>query len=199
MRSFQQRYQGSAGLVVTGFLLLLALTGVISSAQKSDATAAAPIKNFGKVNDNYYRGSQPDHSQLAALKAMGVKTIIDLRQDYVARERRWATELGLNYFHIPLKPSRPPTKEQTQYFLGLVNDPANGPVYVHCKVGRHRTGALTAVYRITHDGWTADQAFAEMKQYDFDDGIFGGPASQKRFVFDFYEQQKKAKSAATQQ
>jgi hypothetical protein len=31
------------------------------------------------------------------------------------------------------------------------------------KPGRHRTGALTAVYRITHDGWIAQQAFEEMK------------------------------------
>ncbi len=199
MTRFERRFQGSAGLAMAGFLLLLALTGVISSAQKSETTAAAPIKNFGKINDNYYRGSQPDRSQLAALKAMGVKTIIDLRKDYVAGERQSAAELGLNYFNIPLKPNKAATKEQTDYFLGLVNDPANGAVYVHCKGGRHRTGALTAVYRITHDGWTAEKAWDEMKQYDFDDGIFGGPAAQKRFVFEFYEQHKTAKSAATQQ
>jgi len=51
--------------------------------------------------------------------------------------------------------------------------------------------ALTAVYRITHEGWTAQQAFEEMKKYDFDDGLFGGPSEQKKFVFDFYERQKK--------
>jgi len=50
---------------------------------------------------------------------------------------------------------------------------------------------MTAVYRITHDGWTAQQAFEEMKKYDFNDGLFGGPSEQKRFVFDFYERQKK--------
>ena len=26
---------------------------------------------------------------------------------------------------------------------------------------------MTAAYRITHDGWNADQAFKEMKQYKF--------------------------------
>jgi len=40
-------------------------------------------------------------------------------------------------------------------------------VYVHCAGGRHRTGVMTAAYRMTHDGWTADQAFKEMKQYGF--------------------------------
>jgi len=191
MRSIQQRLYSLTGLAAAGVLLLLALTGVDSSSAQKVVTQPG-IKNFGKVNDHYFRGSQPTHAHLAALKAMGVKTIIDLRRDFVPKEREWARELGLNYFNLPLKPSQPATKEQTDYFLRLVNDPANGPVYVHCKGGRHRTGAMTAVYRITRDGWTAEQAFEEMKKYDFDDGLFGGPPKQKKFVFDFYEQQQKS-------
>jgi protein tyrosine/serine phosphatase len=175
MRNIQQRYNISTGLVLAGFLLMLALAGAISSAQKDVVELPPPIKNFAKVNDNYFRGSQPTQPQLAALKALGVKTIINLRGDYVAEERRWARDLGLNYFNLPIKPDKAATEEQTEQFLRLVNDPANGPVYVHCKGGRHRTGALTAVYRIAHDGWTAQQAFEEMKKYDFDDGRFGGP------------------------
>lgn len=39
-----------------------------------------------------------------------------------------------------------------------------------------------------------------MKKYDFDDGIFGGPSSQRKFVFEFYEQYKKSdRGAATNQ
>lgn len=190
MSSIRHRFHNSKGLAAAGVLLVLALTGVITSAQK--VVTPPGIKNFGKVNDNYFRGSQPNKAQVAALKAMGVKTIIDLRKDYVPEARQWAKEQGLNYFNLPLLPGRRATKEQTEYFLRLVNDPANGPVYVHCKGGRHRTGAMTAVYRITHDGWTAEQAFEEMLKYDFNDGFFGGgPSSQKKFVFEFYEQQKK--------
>ena len=190
MRGKQQRVHNATRLAAAGiFLLLLALAGVIATAQ---AVVTPPaIKNFGKVNDNYFRGSQPTQSQLAALKAMGVKTIIDLRRDYIPEERQWASELGLNYINLPLKASKAATKEETEYFLRLVNDPANVPVYVHCKGGRHRTGAMTAVYRISHDGWTAQQAFDEMKQYDFNDGFFGGPAAQRKFVFEFYEQRQK--------
>jgi len=201
MRGNQQRVKSVTGLAAAGvFLLLLALTGVIPASQTAVTTTTLPIKNFGKVNDNYYRGSQPDRSQLAALKAMGVKTIIDLRRDYIPEERQWADELGLHYFNLPLKASKAATKEQTEYFLRLVNDPANGPVFVHCKGGRHRTGAMTGVYRISHDGWTAEQAFEEMKQYDFDDGFFGGPSAQRKFVFEFYEQrQKPDRSAGTNQ
>jgi hypothetical protein len=50
--------------------------------------------------------------------------------------------------------------------------------------GRHRTGVMTAAYRMTHDGWTADQSFAEMKQYKFG-ADFLHPAL-KSFVYSFY-------------
>ena len=60
-----------------------------------------------------------------------------------------------------------PTSDQLALFLQLVNDPASQPVYVHCAGGRHRTGVMTAVYRMTSDGWTSDRAFKEMKKYDF--------------------------------
>ena len=73
-----------------------------------------------------------------------------------------------------------------------LNDPNNWPVYVHCKGGRHRTGALTAVYRITHDNWTADKAWEEMKEFEFNHGLFGGPKAQKKFVYAYYEQYTRA-------
>jgi hypothetical protein len=60
-----------------------------------------------------------------------------------------------------------PTKAQLAQFLAIVNDPAAQPVYVHCVGGRHRTGVMTAAYRMTHEGWTGDKAFQEMKQYKF--------------------------------
>ena len=167
-------------------VLVFALTGVLSQAQVRDASLTT-IRNFGKVNDNYYRGSQPDEEEVAQLKKLGIKTVIDLRKDYRPQERAWVTAQNMQYFNIPLKASRAATEEQTKYFLDLVNDPQNWPVYVHCKGGRHRTGALTAAYRIVNDSWTAEHAFAEMKEYDFDNGIFGGPSAQKRFVFSFYD------------
>jgi uncharacterized protein (TIGR01244 family) len=165
---------------------MLALTGMAVSGTQTKTTKG-DIENFGKVNENYYRGSQPDAEQFARLKRLGIKTVIDLRKDSVSEAPEWVRAAGMQYINIPMKASRPATPEQTDYFLKLVNDPANWPVYVHCKGGRHRTGALTAIYRITHDGWTADQAYKEMKEYDFEHGFFGGPTAQKKYVYSFYE------------
>jgi len=172
------------------FALLLILLTVASAltATRVSTVPGVSIENFGKIDDHYYRGSQPNAKQFAELKRLGIKTVIDLRKDFKPEAEKWAKESGLQYFRIPLKPGTPATTEQTSYFLSLVNDPANWPVYVHCKGGRHRTGALTAIYRITHDGWTADQAYNEMKEYDFNSGFFGGgPEAQKKFVYSFYE------------
>ena len=165
----------------------LAIAGAAALGAREGRVSGIPVENFGKVNEHYYRGSQPDAEGFAQLKRLGIKTVIDLRQDSRAEEPEQVRGLGMQYFNIPMKASRAATPEQTEYFLKLVNDSANWPVYVHCKGGRHRTGALTAAYRITHDGWTADQAYDEMKKYDFNGGLFGGPSAQKKFVYSFYE------------
>lgn len=174
-----------AALVAT--LALLGLANATVPAQRQDTSFATTVENFGKVNDQYYRGEQPTQEEFGQLKKLGIKTVIDLRKDYRPEAGAWARSWGLQYVNIPLTASRAATEEQTAYFLSLVNNPANWPVYVHCKGGRHRTGAMTAVYRITHDKWTAEQAFKEMKEYDFNNSIFGGPPAQKKFVYSFYE------------
>jgi protein tyrosine phosphatase (PTP) superfamily phosphohydrolase (DUF442 family) len=190
--------RSSAGFYYTSFALVLFLLTVASAAGlvRVPPYPGVTIENFGKVNDHYYRGSQPDHDQFIQLKQLGIKTVIDLRKDSMRVAAEWVKGLGMQYFSIPLKANTPATEEQTSYFLSLVNNPANWPVYVHCKGGRHRTGALTAVYRITNDGWTADRAFSEMKEYDFDNGFLGGPGAQKKFVYSFYDRFRATATAA---
>ncbi len=179
----------SAQSISEGLLVMRAgTTYAVRSAQTQNPNVS--IKNFGRVNENFYRGAQPGPEEFAELKRLGIKTVIDLRKDKKKDAAGWVSQQGMRYVNIPLKASQPATAEETEQFLKLVNDPENWPVYVHCKGGRHRTGALIAVYRITRDGWTADQAFKEMLDYDFDNGgFFGGGdgrARQKKFVYDFY-------------
>jgi tyrosine-protein phosphatase SIW14 len=174
-------------------VLVLALAATSAPAHHSNYPGVT-IDNFGKITENYYRGSQPSQEEFAQLKRLGIKTVIDLREDYKKDEESWVRDLGMNYVRIPLRTRVAATDEQAKYFLSLVNDSTKTPVYVHCKGGRHRTGAMTAIYRITHDSWTADQAYKEMKEYDFENGFFGGPAAQKKFVFAFYEHHRNAVS-----
>jgi protein tyrosine/serine phosphatase len=195
--SAEKRFRFAIGYsTVLVLALILAISQSLASAQALNESPTG-IDNFGKVSDRYYRGSQPGVEELVKLKALGVKTIVDLREDRVEEAASWAREAGLEYINIPLTTKRAATEEQTAYFLRVVNDPVNWPVYVHCKGGRHRTGEMTAIYRITQDGWNANQAYEEMKKYDFKDGIFY-PRTLKKYVFSYYERFSTEKASKTE-
>ena len=179
-------------LVLMFAMMLMAVQVFASGVQ--DSHVPISIENFGKLNDNYYRGSQPTAGQFDELKKFGLKTIVDLRKDSLDGASQQARKAGLQYVNIPLTTKRPATEDQTAQFLKIVNDPANWPVFVHCKGGRHRTGEMTAIYRITNDGWTSDKAYDEMKKYDFEDSFFY-PRSLKKYVFSYYERFKSEKTS----
>lgn len=165
-------------------ITLLALMSGLTAQAQSQRDLAVDIENFGRINERFYRGAQPDRNGFAQLKSLGVKTVIDLREDREPEAAGWVRGLGMQYFNIPLLSTRPATDEQSAYFLKLANDPNNWPVYVHCAGGRHRTGEMTALYRITNDGWTADRAYQEMKQFKW--YSWGGRGPLKDYVYDYY-------------
>jgi tyrosine-protein phosphatase SIW14 len=145
-----------------------AVAGPGNPASPAANASAIRIDNFGQVNASYYRGAQPKGEDYAALAALGVKTVINLTSDDAdASEQSMVERAGMKYLQIPMTTRRQPTSAELTTFLNMVNDPANQPVYVHCVGGRHRTGVMTAAYRMSHDGWSAEQAFQEMKQYKF--------------------------------
>ena len=148
---------------------------MIANAQTSPSTfPGISIRNFGQMADNLYRGGQPSETDYKALADMGIKTIVDLRNDHETWAKADAEAAGLKYVLIPMDGVSAPTDEQVAQFLQIANDPASGKVYFHCKAGIHRTGAMGAAYRISHDGWDFDKSFAEMKNYQFSAGLFHG-------------------------
>ena len=155
------------------FTAALALSAVPSLAQSPVQTSnlvqpSVSIDNFGRINAHYYRGAQPLGNDFQDLATLGVKTIIDLTSDDGAVNEQAMTEAaGMRFVKIPMTTREEPTTAELEKFLSIVNDPAAQPVYVHCVGGRHRTGVMTAIYRITSDGWTGEQAFKEMKQYKY--------------------------------
>jgi len=56
-------------------------------------------------------------------------------------------------------------------FLDLMDRPEVYPVLIHCKAGLHRTGCLTAVYRMEYQGWTPEEAYGELKAHGFGDWV----------------------------
>ena len=144
------------------------------------------IKNFGQMDDRFFRGARPKDEDYKALAEIGVKTVIDLTDNSRAEEQPAVEAAGLRYINIPMVDKNYPSIEQVNEFLKVANDPETGKFFVHCAGGRHRTGVVGAVYRFNHDGWTLEQVLAEMNQYDFGSGF--GHGKQKDFVKDYWKQ-----------
>jgi protein tyrosine phosphatase (PTP) superfamily phosphohydrolase (DUF442 family) len=180
--------------------IALVLVWSLSAAAASAQTTATPdisIYNFAKVNDGYYRGGQPLGDHYAQLAALGVKTVINLigGDDVRDEEREMVEKHGMKYVHIPMSTRKDPTAEEIAAFMNAVDE--EGTVYVHCVGGRHRTGVMTAVYRMTKDGLTGEQAFKEMKRYKYGPDFLHPEF--KKFVHKYQPKPTTAVAAAAQQ
>ncbi|HSE38145.1 MAG TPA: protein-tyrosine phosphatase family protein [Blastocatellia bacterium] len=78
----------------------------------------------------------------------------------------------------------PARARRTRERAELITRLSNQSVFVHCRGGRHRTGVMTAVYRMSRESWTARQAYDEMKRYEFEKGF--GHGELKNYVYDYY-------------
>ena len=174
--------------------LILALS-VASFAQENEKNFSnVRIKNFGQMDDRFYRGARPKDRDLKTLADMGVKTIIDLTDNSREYEQPAVEAVGLRYINIPMEDKSSPRMDQINEFMKVVNDPETGKFFVHCAGGRHRTGVVGAVYRFNHNGWNLDQALAEMDHYEFNSGY--GHGKQKDFVKEYYQHYQTAQANA---
>lgn len=155
------------------------------------------IKNFGQMDERFFRGGEPKKIEdFKALKELGIDTVIDLQAEATPEEKEMVESLGMKYVNIPMVAKKYPTPESVATFLKLVDDPATGEFYLHCHGGRHRTGALGAVYRYQKYGWDYEQAYAEMKKFDF--YTRWGHGSFKDFVQDYYKNLQAEQTAGSQ-
>jgi protein tyrosine/serine phosphatase len=162
--------------------LLIVVPAICFSVSARAETSPVHVNNFARVSNAYYRGGQPEGQNYQELAALGIKTVIDLKHD-AGVESNIVQRSGMRFYSIPLTTTSAPSADSVQTFLKLVNDPSNQPVFVHCQGGRDRTGLMTAIYRVSHDGWDALQAYAEMKQYGYPSAV--GSHVLKHFLYDY--------------
>ena len=166
--------------------LALGFASAVLLAQAPSAPAHYDsLPNFHQVNHNLYRSAQPKAPGFGILARLGVKSIVNLREDDAAAEYEasLAGAAGLKYFNVPLGRTGRPQDEQVEKILSLVNDPANQPVLVHCRLGADRTGTVIALYRITHDGWTSKRATDEAEDF----GMHFWESGMKNYIRDYYK------------
>ena len=141
---------------------------------KRDPRWAEPLSreglpNLARIEPDLYRGAQPEPEGFAALHAMGVRTIVNLRAESSDHEE--IAEAGLSdeafeLVEIPMV-AWEPDLARTRDFLAVAVDPARRPLFFHCEHGADRTGAMAAAYRVVAQGWAAEDAIAEMTSGGF--------------------------------
>lgn len=123
------------------------------------------------------RSGQPRVRDLEHIRTtQGLKTIIcarggtrhPLRGRWFRKERAYCQQANIRFEHMPFSDAAVPPAEIFDRFLAIVRDPANCPVLVHCEQGFHRTGILSAAFRIAVEGWSLERAIREMDENGFE-------------------------------
>jgi tyrosine-protein phosphatase SIW14 len=116
-----------------------------------------------------------------AIQRFQIRTVLNLQNeapdpdlDNGMRESELFRRLGVRFAFIDVdllgkwdSPELEPTSLDP--FYALLDDPSNFPMLIHCRAGLHRTGIFTAIYRMEYEGWTREQAMAELKAHGFGD------------------------------
>ena len=140
--------------------------------------------NFHEVAPGIYRSGLITEKSVPGLKELGVKTVVsfDNNQKRAQAEKKFLEQSGIESILIPWSGWDEPEDEVIGKILSLIEDQTKRPILVHCKHGQERTGVVVACWRITHDGWSAEKAYQEMRSYGFRPFRYG---HLKKYVYDF--------------
>lgn len=129
------------------------------------SSATAPVElpglhNVVRYTDDVVSGSVPVGDEgFAALEAMGVRTVISV--DGATPQVDLARRHGLRYVHLPISYDGVPQERAAGLARALSS--LEGPFYVHCHHGKHRSAAAAAAGAICAGILTNEEAAARMK------------------------------------
>jgi len=128
-------------------------TGRASEALRQLSSCRGP-ERFAQMTPMLYRGAQPTPSQLAALRDLGVKSIVSFVDDsaVVRAEVAAAAPLGLDVHNYPFSGLEAPNPALLRHIIDSMRE-MKGPIYIHCRLGRDRTSLIAALYRVWVQGW----------------------------------------------
>ena len=119
------------------------------------------LHQFNPYTDRITSGAQPEGEEaFKNLVALGFRTIVTV--DGAMPDLDLAHKYGLRYVHVPTQYSG--TSPEQIARIAKAIETSDGPVYVHCHHGKHRSpGALSATC-VSMGLLTVEQALAEMKE-----------------------------------
>jgi protein tyrosine/serine phosphatase len=160
-------------------MVILSLAGLGGCSPASVGKPMAGVDNFAKIDagaNPIYRGGQPTREGYERLAGgeYKVATVIDLRDDYEPWAEQAVTAAGMKYKRIGMSAWSMDTPKIREALRTVAQAVAAGPVYIHCRLGRDRTGLEVAMYRILVQGWTRDRAIAELREHGYNRFWFPG-------------------------
>jgi tyrosine-protein phosphatase SIW14 len=166
-------------------LRLIALLVAFTTSECAVDPQLVGIANFHQVDDHVYRGAQPNVEDWKDLASLGIRLVLDLRPDGELREHWTRSEkeaveaAGMRYTNVPLDGWAMPQDKQISRALEILR--SVGPVFVHCRGGKDRTGTVIACYRIAQDHWSNERALAEAKAH----GMNPLEAAMQQYILSF--------------
>lgn len=150
-----------------------------------------------------YRGGTQELYNLAFLtNRYHFKTIVSLRvpdedgwfPDWYKAEKEFCQKRGIRFYNIPIRGKEPPSTEQVQQWLEIMEDQDQYPVFVHCAHGVVRTGVMVALYKIAIEHKDNRSVWEQLPRLGHD---FTKPSMQwlKEFILHFEPSQIQDPSA----
>jgi protein tyrosine/serine phosphatase len=117
------------------------------------------VPNLHQITPTLYRSEQPTALGFRNLEKLGIRTVINLRafnsDDDEVRGTSLRTErVKILTWNID--------DNHVVDVMRMLRHPENGPYLIHCQHGADRTGLMSAMYRILEQGWSVDDALAEL-------------------------------------
>jgi uncharacterized protein (TIGR01244 family) len=137
------------------------LSAGVLYAQVPEAVDPAEIPNYKRIAPAIAAAGQPSPESLTKLGSMGFKTVLNLRQageGGPANEREVVEGQGLRYVSVPMTAATFSLADVLAVEK-VLNDPAAGPVLLHCASANRVGGTWAAV--LARRGQSLDDALAK--------------------------------------
>ena len=123
------------------------------------------IYNWRRLDDRITTSGQPTEQQLADIRALGVRHIVNLglhtHEKALPDEAASVARLGMTYIHIPVS-FQNPTDQDFDQFCAVMEQLKDVPLHVHC-IANARVSAFFYRYRRDVLGMDETQARVEME------------------------------------
>ena len=168
----------SAGALMRASAFFIALGMILCPVQSSgaDRRGFSQPSAVRRVGSGLLVGPAPrSREEMLHLKLAGVHRIVDLRTLRVLPgiiESRRARSLGMHYIRVPIG-LRPMDRGRLPELLHLIEGASASPTYVHCQLGRDRTGLATALFRTEMQSVAPEVAYREFRQHRFNQHLRG--------------------------